>query len=152
MRPAGITRNRGHEPLEVAPIVRRNKPSSGEFARLWNELPAARQRAMLADLRAALGQVKAAGSINTVHEAMVGSHSHAHHSYGASGGDQNHGHEHTHGADGTPDANHDHGHASASKGRHIRFERGGVTVLNSVRRASPAWDRLVRDAQKGGQI
>jgi hypothetical protein len=126
---------------------------------MWDQLPRSEQQRMIGELRNALHLVRDAGAVNTVHEPMTGTHSHAHHAYGSQGGDQNHEHEHEHGADGTPDANHDHGHTQASaRGRHIRFQHGKVTVLNSAPRTPPpspqqkarrdaAWDRLTRGVQ-----
>jgi hypothetical protein len=128
-------------------VVRRNTPSASEFARLWDQLPASQQRSLIIEIQAALREVKNAGAINTVHEPFSGTHSHPHHAYGSQGGDQNHGHEHTH----DNDANHNHTHeqASARTGRHIRFEHGQVQLLNSARKPSAAWDRLVRDLGRG---
>ena len=107
---------------------------------------------MIAQVRAALREVRAAGAIDTVHLPMSGSHSHPHHAYKSQGGDQNHSHEHTH----HDDADHDHEHAqaSANTGRHVRFQGGRVLMMSASRaaRLDAAWERAARDArdiQKG---
>jgi len=50
-------------------------------------------------------------------------------------------------------ADHDHEHqAQAAYGKHIRFERGQMTVMNSARRPSSdsdaAWERLAASARE----
>jgi ABC-type Zn2+ transport system substrate-binding protein/surface adhesin len=111
---------------------------------------------MLEELRAGLRQLKAAGSIDTVHLPMTGVHSHPHHAYKSQGGDASHQHQHSH--DG--DANHDHSHEAldqaaesaerAKQGRHQQG-RGRMRLMNSAQEARSAavWEKAVRDIQKG---
>ena len=155
-RPAGPVRMWGHgdagrayEVTRRCAVSRQNSPAAGHFARLWAQLPPARQRSMIREVQAALREVTDrkvanAGAINTVHEPMTGSHSHAHHAYKSQGGDQSHQHLHTH----DNDANHDHSHepldaaaASAERARQAGHQQ--MRLMNSAREpGDDPWERL----------
>jgi hypothetical protein len=86
--------------------------AAGELASLWSELPPAKQRLIVAQIRVALLEVKAATveavPLDDNHAAMTVTHTHSHAAYGfqVDGGGQ-HQHQHQH----DNDADHDHSHA-----------------------------------------
>lgn len=129
------------------------RPGAAAFAAAWAQLSPAAQQRMVRQFRSALHAVKdeGTGAVQPLHPPMVTQHAHLH--YDRNGGQHNHAHQH--GADGTPDADHGHDHqdadgaAARSGGRsakHVRFQRGQLTVVNRAQsaRTAAAWERLAR--------
>ncbi len=137
---------------------RRPGPSAA-FAAAFNALPETRQRAIVTELQNALRQVTQAQTTGTKHEPFGKPgqpyfHYHEHHV----SGDRTHWHVHSHEADGLH-IGHSHDPddtkwpdrqdaPDARQPRHVRFEHGGMSVLNSARppQAGDPWERLERTA------
>lgn len=84
------------------------------------------------DPRQVAAIMKAAGVPWSGHEAMTGTHKHAHPAYGSQGGDATHEHEHTH----RGDANHRHTHASAKSTRPDRTGKSAAQLAADAVRAA----------------
>jgi hypothetical protein len=114
---------------------------------MWDQLPAARQRSILGELREAMRELKAAGASGPTHGPLTCVHSHPHYSADGSGRQHTHLHEH----DG--DADHGHSHADLdaaveSAERAKRSAKARPTIMNAARRAAvdDSWARLARTA------
>ncbi len=158
--------------MALARSYGRRPGGADEFARLWAQIPAARQRSIAREIQDALRLVKASVEPASPHEPVRTTHEHAHWHPPGTAPDQSesgyHTHVHSHGkAPSTqhgpvPDADHGHDHEETpgeqleptyerpaeARGKHIRFERGQVRLLNSARQArlAASWERAARDA------
>jgi hypothetical protein len=124
---------------------------AGELAAAWALLPKARQDAILAEIRAALGQLT-----DSVHPKTRDRHVHNHPAPDGTW----HSHEHEH-RDDAVHRRHDHAvdpavpvNAQGARPgqaykRHMRFSRGQVQILNAAQaaRVDAAWNKLTADMQ-----
>ncbi len=130
----------------------RRPGEAGEFARLWDALPAWKQQAMLSEFRAALRAVPKVQDGDTTHppyrsEDRPFTHAHPHHV----SGDRTHNHQHTHYGDALH-IGHDHSDidraAQSAEQAKQSGARSPTRIMNRATRVATddTWTRLNRAA------